>query len=135
MTESNPETRTRLALDTDWLTAVMATFALLILLGAMAGSVRGVAEQSSARLGISLRTVGLALVCIWPFITIHARLLRLGFALFGIASGSKALLYFAHVSLPAQMQNAQVMRMVEIVACLCFVVYIVHWFRTKIRYV
>jgi hypothetical protein len=135
MIEADPQTRSRLALDTDWLTAVMTALALLILLVALAGSVWGMVQQWPVRLLVSWRTAVLALVCIWLFMKIRPRLLRLGFALIGIVSGSEALLYIAHASLPAQMENAQIMRVVETVACLSFLVHIVRWFRAKIRYV
>jgi hypothetical protein len=135
MAESVTEPKRHLALDTDWICGTMAAGVLIGCLLLSGRVIWQVLTGANVEPRVSWYTVMLLFACIWAVTATESRILRLGFALVGLAPASRLALYLTHASIATQMMNAEVMRVVDAIALTMFCVYLVQWFKTKIKHV
>jgi len=133
MTERPVEPKTHLALDMDWMTAALAVIFLAFgMLGTLA-TARLVLIGAPVKLRITWETVFLLLAFAWLAFQSRDRVAKFGCGLLGVVFGSRVLLAVVHASVHIQALNAQVMRVVELVALVGFWIYLVHWFKQRIK--
>jgi hypothetical protein len=135
MREVTTEPKKYLALDTDWLTAAVAASGLVVCFLLSAHDVWQAFTNAPVAPSVSWHTVMVLLASIWLVTTNESRVLRLGFVLMILASASRLAMYLIHASMAAQMMNSQVMRVIDAIAFITFLVYLVQWFKIKIRHV
>ena len=135
MREVTTEPKKYLALDTDWLTAAVAASGLVVCFFLSGHDVWQAFTNAPVAPSVSWHTVMVLLASIWLVTTNESRVLRLGFVLMILASASRWAMYLIHASMAAQMMNSQVMRVIDAIAFITFLVYLVQWFKIKIRHV
>jgi hypothetical protein len=133
MAERPIEPKTHLALDMDWMTALLVViFSAFGLLWTLA-TARLVLIGAPVKLRITWEAVSLLLAFVWFAFQSRDRVAKFGCGLLGVVFGSRVLLAVFHASTEIQALNAQVMRVVELVVLVGFWIYLAHWFKQRIK--
>jgi hypothetical protein len=124
-----------LALDMGWRTAAVGVFFFGFCLIAIGVSAWRVLTGAPVALRVSWQTGFLLLVSVWFVFKIHVRIARFALGLLAISSASRIAFAVAHASMPTQVTNAQIMRVVDLVVLAGFCVYVAYWFGQRIKWV
>ena len=127
------EPKTHLALDTDWMTAILAAFSFLLCLLTVVATTRQVLIGSPAKVQVTWDTWFLFLAFGWLALQVRDRITKSGCVLLSIVFGSRLVLALVRVSLQVQVLNAQILRVVELVVMMALCYYLARWFKQRIR--
>lgn len=136
MVESATAPKKHLALDTDWMSAVVALCAFFIF-----GLVGAASVWAMMRGKIGLESVTwwtqplLAAGCIYGAIVLPDKRVRIAFLIFAIGPVSRMILWLGRASAQTRLTNEIFVRCIDIGLCFAICIYAVHWLRTKVRHV
>jgi hypothetical protein len=127
-----PESKRRLALDTDWGTALAAVWAFMLCAALGVGTswttMRGTFKVSPA----SWWTPLFAGLLIWMGISIRLKLWRLAAFVAALGPVSRMVLWSLRSPYDARLANEIFVRWIDSVLYFAACVYVVYWFRTKV---
>lgn len=133
MLEPPTEPGKHLVVDTDWVTASLATICFLFcLLGAIAVGWR-VFTGAAVSLRITWQTGFLLIFSIWLAVRAGKRALRFAMGLLAFSAGSRILLTLVHASKGVQTSNAEMMRVMDLLLMVGVCLYILRWFRDRLK--
>jgi hypothetical protein len=127
------EPETHLALDTDWMTAVLAAICFAFCLLTLVATGRRVVINAPVQLQVTWDTVFLFLAFTWLAIHVRERITRFGCGLLSVVFGSRLILAVVHASPQIQVLNGQIMRVVDLVVTVGFCLYLIFWFKQRIK--
>jgi hypothetical protein len=133
MSERRAETKTHLALATDWMSAAVAAMCFAVFLVSLVGRARQVLLNSPVRVNVTWEAPLLFVVFIWFAIQSRERIPRFGAGLLAIELGSRIAFAVVHATTQTQVMNAQVMRVVDLAVMIGICIYIASWFKHRIR--
>ena len=133
MTDEVTEPKAHLALDTDWMSAVLMAFCFVLCLVISAATTRQVLIGASVKVRVTWDTWFLFLGSAWLAIQVRERITRFGCLLFSIVFGSRLVLTLVHASFQIQILNAEIMRVVELLVDVGICCYVANWFKQRIR--
>ena len=135
MAEVLPEPKKHLALDTDWLSAMGAVCGFFIAgsLGAafVWMTVRGTFKVTSPSWLAPL----VAATLIYAGIRTSEKLFKIAFFVFAIGPVSRIVLWLARASNETRLINEIFVRWIDTALFFAACVYVIYWFKTKVRYV
>jgi hypothetical protein len=130
-----PTAKKRLALDTDWLTALSALsgFLVCVLTGVALtwSTLRGSFKASAP----SWSTPLLAAMLIYVALRDSGKPFKTAVLVYAIGPVSRTVLWLFRTSDETQFINEIFIRWIYVILCLAGCVYTIYWFKTKIRYV
>jgi len=135
MNEIATESKKHLALDTDWFSAVGAVCGFLILAFLCGGTAWMTLHRHFKVTPVSWMTVLLLAFLIYIAIGTRTKLLRTVVLVFAIGSASRVLLWAIGASYETRLVNEVFTKWLDCVVYFAICVYVIHWFKTKIRYV
>jgi|SRR5579864_1593752 len=133
MTDGATETKTHLALDTDWMTALFTGACFVLCLLVSVATTRQVLTAAPVKTGVTWDTWFLFLGSAWLAIQVKERIMRSGCIFWSIVFGSRLVLVLAHGSFRLQILNAEIMRVVELLVDIGICCSLANWFRQRIR--
>ena len=136
MEELKTESRKHLTVDSDWMTSVVTLVMLLfLLLAALGTGWRVVSGAPFRQTQISWYQAPALLLGIYIVFSVKDRAFRWGVALMLLSTFSRIALRLLHASVPTQALNGMVMRAVDLMIYVGGVIYLLHWFWARTRYV
>jgi hypothetical protein len=136
MEELKTESTKHLTVDSDWMTAVVTLVILLFsLLAALGTGWRLVSGAPFRQTQISWYQAPALLIGIYLVFSVKDRAFRWGVALMLLSTVSRVALRLLHASVATQALNEMVMRAVNLTIYIGGVIYLLHWFWARTRYV
>jgi hypothetical protein len=133
------EPRKHLALDTDWTSAAGMGFLLILLMMLATRSAIRIVHGPWTVEPITWQTWLLVGMCAWFFFsasrTPYERSIRIISVLMAIGPVSRILLRMFHATIETELFNAAFVRVINGIVDLGGCVFVVWWFKSKIRYV
>jgi hypothetical protein len=133
MAEPTSEPKTQLALDMGWRTATVFALFFCFCFLAAGISLWGIFTAAPVNLKISWQTFFALLMASWGAWKFEQRVVRFGVGLLVLSSSSKVLLAGFHAPIDAQIFNAEIMRAVNVLLLIGLCVWIVVWFKPRIK--
>lgn len=133
MAESTSDPKTQLALDMGWRTAAVLAFFFCFCLLAMGVSLWRIFTAAPVNLTISWQTFFVLLMALWGAWRVELRAARFGATLLFLSAGSRVLLANFHASVGVQVVNAEIMRVLDAVVTTGLCVWIVFWFKPRVK--
>ena len=136
MEELKTASTKHLTVDSDWMTAIVSLVLLLFLL--LAAHVTGWRVVSGApfrQTQISSYQALVLLIGVYVVFSVKDRAFRWGIALMLLSTVSRIALRLLHASVATQALNGMVMRAVDLMIYIGGVIYLLHWFWARTRYV
>lgn len=135
MVDAFAESKKHLALDTDWTSAVLAVCAFFVFGFLGVGMIWLTSRGTLPVPKVGLLTPLVAGLCIYFGVVLKARAVKAACFIVAIGPVSRMLLWLLGASPGTQLTNAMFIRGLDIALYVGVCVYIVYWFKTKIRYV
>jgi len=135
MAESVTEPKTHLALDTDWRTAVSMASLLLVCALLTISRVRQILHGHWSPGRLVWQTWVVLAMCAWCAIRVRERRVQIVCLLVAVGPASRVLLWLAHASIETQLANAAFTQTIGGFLFLGTCIYVVWWFKSKIRHV
>jgi hypothetical protein len=135
MSESLIQPRKQLALDTDWGSAVVAVWAFFLC--ALFGTVTGVFTLKN-RFHVSSVHWWTPLFAAWVIyigLSFPERLLKISAFVFSIGPISRIILWLVRASSETRLTNEIFVRWIDTALYFAGCIYVVWWFKSKVRYV
>jgi hypothetical protein len=133
MTESVTEPKRRLALDMGWRTAAVFALFFCFCLLAAGISLWSIFTAAPVSLKISWQTFFALLMASWGAWKFEQRIARFGIGLLVLSFSSKVLLASFHAPIDMQVFNAEIMRVVNVLLLVGICVWIILWFKPRVK--
>jgi hypothetical protein len=134
MDELAPKRKREIVIDADWMTAVTACIFLAFCMLSIAVGMRKVLAGAPVNLQLRWESVlGLAMSA-WLAFQFRERLLRFLLGALAASIASKGFLKLIHASLQLQVVNAEIMRVVDLIAMTVFCLYAFRYLKPRIKF-
>jgi len=135
MADLPAEPKKHLALDTDWGSAAAMALLLFVCAVLVAARARLVLRGHWAPEPLSWQTWVVFAMCAWCAIRVRERRVQIVCLLIAVGPASRVLLWLTHASIETQLANAAFTQTIGGFLFLGTCIYVVSWFKSKIRHV